>query len=123
MRTIFLSAALVAVATLALTAGLYVLIPKGFFPSQDTGVIQGITEAPAAISFSDMAQKQSELARVLLKDPAVDTISSYIGVDGTNTTLNNGRFLINLNSSQAIAGNEISVNWIVTTDGILGADT
>ncbi|HWM65604.1 MAG TPA: efflux RND transporter permease subunit [Steroidobacteraceae bacterium] len=87
---------LVAVATLALTAVLYILIPKGFFPSQDTGVIQGITEAPAAISFSQMAQKQSELARVLLKDPAVDTISSYIGVDGTNTTLNSGRMLINL---------------------------
>jgi len=87
---------LVAVATLGLTILLYVLIPKGFFPSQDTGVIQGITEAPAAISFSEMAQKQSELARVLLKDPAVDTISSYIGVDGTNTTLNSGRMLINL---------------------------
>ena len=87
---------LVAVGTLALTAVLYVLIPKGFFPTQDTGVIQGITEAPAAISFTEMAQKQSELARVLLKDPAVDTISSYIGVDGTNTTLNSGRMLINL---------------------------
>jgi multidrug efflux pump len=87
---------LVAVATLGLTILLYVLIPKGFFPSQDTGVIQGITEAPAATSFSEMARKQSELARVLLKDPAVDTISSYIGVDGTNTTLNSGRMLINL---------------------------
>jgi multidrug efflux pump len=86
----------VAVATLALTAVLYILIPKGFFPAQDTGVIQGITEASPTISFSEMAQKQSELARVLLQDPAVDTISSYIGVDGTNTTLNSGRMLINL---------------------------
>jgi multidrug efflux pump len=75
---------------------LYVLIPKGFFPPQDTGVIQGITEAPATISFSEMAQKQSDLARVLLQDPAVDSISSYIGVDGTNSTLNSGRMLINM---------------------------
>src|SRR3569833_3292656 len=87
---------LVAVATLGLTILLYVLIPKGFFPSQDTGVIQGITEAPAANSISEMAQKLSELARVLLKDPAVDTISSYIGVDGTITTRNSCRMLINL---------------------------
>jgi multidrug efflux pump len=87
---------IVAAVTLALTALLYILIPKGFFPPQDTGVIQGITEAPAAISFAQMTQRQSALARVLLQDPAVDTISSYIGVDGTNTTLNSGRMLINL---------------------------
>jgi multidrug efflux pump len=87
---------LVAGGTFALTVVLYLLVPKGFFPSQDTGVIQGITEAPAEISFSDMARKQSALARVLLQDPAVESISSYIGVDGTNTTLNSGRMLVNL---------------------------
>jgi multidrug efflux pump len=85
-----------AVATLVLTVFLYVLVPKGFFPTQDAGVIQGITEAPASVSFSEMAQRQSALARVLLQDPAVDSISSYIGVDGTNATLNSGRMLINL---------------------------
>ena len=86
----------VAIATLAVTAFLYVLIPKGFFPPQDTGVIQGITEAPPSISFSEMAQRQRALAGLLLQDPAVDSISSYIGVDGTNTTLNSGRMLVNL---------------------------
>ncbi|HUI62027.1 MAG TPA: MdtB/MuxB family multidrug efflux RND transporter permease subunit [Steroidobacteraceae bacterium] len=87
---------LVAAATLLLTILMYVLIPKGFFPPQDTGVVQGITQAPASISFSQMARRQSALARVILQDPAVDSISSYIGVDGTNTTLNSGRMLINL---------------------------
>jgi len=86
----------VAVVTLLLTALLYVLVPKGFFPTQDTGVLQGITQAPASISFSQMAERQSALARVILQDPAVESISSYIGVDGTNTTLNSGRMLINL---------------------------
>ncbi|HEY2345985.1 MAG TPA: efflux RND transporter permease subunit [Xanthomonadaceae bacterium] len=86
----------VAVATLALTVILYVLIPKGFFPVQDTGVIQGISEAPQSVSFAAMAQRQNELGAEILKDPAVDSLSSFIGVDGTNTTLNSGRFLINL---------------------------
>jgi multidrug efflux pump len=86
----------VAAATLVLTAVLYILIPKGFFPPQDTGVLQAITQAPPAISFAQMSQLQRQLAQVILQDPAVDSISSYIGVDGTNTTLNSGRMLINL---------------------------
>ncbi len=87
---------LVAVATLALTIFLYIIIPKGFFPTQDTGVIQGISQAPQSISFQAMAQKQKQLAAVVLQDPAVESISSFIGADGTNTTLNSGRMSINL---------------------------
>jgi multidrug efflux pump len=87
---------LVAVGTLALTVLLYILVPKGFFPVQDTGVIQGISEAPQSISFSAMAQRQQALARVVLQDPAVASLSSFIGVDGINATLNSGRMLINL---------------------------
>jgi len=87
---------LVAAATLALTVILYISIPKGFFPVQDTGVIQGISQAPATTSFSAMAAKQQELARIILEDPAVESLSSFIGADGVNTTLNTGRFSINL---------------------------
>jgi len=87
---------LVAVATLVLTTVLYIVIPKGFFPVQDTGLIQGISEAPQAVSFSAMAERQEGLAAALLKDPDVESLSSFIGVDGTNRTLNTGRFLINL---------------------------
>ena len=87
---------LVAGATLGLTVWLYVIVPKGFFPVQDTGVIQGISEASQRISFPAMAQKQQALAQVILKDPAIESLSSFIGVDGTNTTLNSGRILINL---------------------------
>ena len=87
---------LVAVGTLVLTVFLYIVIPKGFFPVQDTGVIQGISQAPATISFDAMAEKQQEVAKVILQDPAVESLSSFIGVDGTNTTLNSGRFSINL---------------------------
>ena len=87
---------LVAAGTLALTVFLYIIIPKGFFPTQDTGVIQGISQAPATISFQGMAQKQQELAKVILQDPAVESLSSFIGADGTNTTLNSGRISINL---------------------------
>ena len=86
----------VAAATLALTAWLYVIVPKGFFPVQDTGVIQGISEAPETISFPAMAQRQQALAQVILRDPAVESLSSFIGADGINTTLNSGRILINL---------------------------
>jgi len=86
----------VAVATLALTAILYVVIPKGFFPVQDTGVIQGVSEAAQSVSYAAMAERQQALAAVILKDPDVDSLSSFIGVDGTNTTLNSGRLLINL---------------------------
>jgi multidrug efflux pump len=87
---------LVAAATLVLTVLLYIFVPKGFFPVQDTGVIQGISEAPQSISFSAMAERQQALARVVLADPAVESLSSFIGVDGTNTTLNSGNMLINL---------------------------
>ena len=86
----------IAVATLALTAWLYVIVPKGFFPVQDTGVIQGISAAPETISFPAMAQRQQALAQVILRDPAVQSLSSFIGADGINTTLNSGRILINL---------------------------
>jgi len=87
---------LVAAATLALTVFLYIIIPKGFFPTQDTGEIQGISQAPATISFAAMVQKQQQLAKVILQDPAVESLSSFIGADGTNTTLNSGRMSINL---------------------------
>jgi multidrug efflux pump len=87
---------LVAVATLVLTVFLYIFIPKGFFPTQDTGVIQGISQAPQSISFDAMAKEQQELAAVILKDPAVESLSSFIGADGINTTLNSGRIEINL---------------------------
>ena len=87
---------LVAVATLVLTVVLYIMIPKGFFPVQDTGVIQGISQAPEATSFTAMSEKQQQVAKVILDDPAVESLSSFIGADGTNTTLNSGRFSINL---------------------------
>jgi multidrug efflux pump len=86
---------LVAVATLMLTVYLYIIIPKGFFPVQDTGVIQGISQAPPIIGSKAMAQKQQELAKVILQDPAVESLSSFIGADGTNTTTNSGRMSIN----------------------------
>jgi multidrug efflux pump len=86
----------VALGTLLLTIFLYIVIPKGFFPVQDTGVIQGISQAPETISFNAMAEKQQELAKVILQDPAVQSLSSFIGADGTNTTLNSGRMSINL---------------------------
>ncbi len=86
----------VAVGTLALTIYLFYIIPKGFFPIQDTGVIQGVSEAAQSISFQEMSKLQQSLAQLILKDPAVDSLSSFIGVDGTNQTLNSGRILINL---------------------------
>jgi multidrug efflux pump len=87
---------IVAIGTLVLTVLLYIIIPKGFFPVQDTGVILGISEAPQSVSFAAMAERQQALAIVILKDPAVESLSSFIGVDGTNVTLNSGRILINL---------------------------
>ena len=87
---------IVAVVTLLLTVILYVFIPKGFFPIQDTGAIQGITEASQTVSFAAMAERQQALAAIILEDPAVESLSSFIGVDGTNATLNSGRMLINL---------------------------
>ena len=86
----------VALATLMLTIYLYIIIPKGFFPVQDTGVIQGISQAPPTIGSKAMAEKQQELAKVILQDPAVESLSSFIGADGTNTTINSGRMSINL---------------------------
>ena len=86
----------VAVATLASTVLLYIAIPKGFFPVQDTGVILGISEGPQTVSFTAMAERQQALSAEILKDPAVESLSSFIGIDGTNTTLNSGRIQINL---------------------------
>jgi len=86
----------VALVTLVLTVVLYILVPKGFFPVQDTGIIQGISEASQTASFTSMADRQQALAQVILQDKAVENLSSFIGVDGTNTTLNSGRILINL---------------------------
>ena len=86
----------VALLTLALTVFLYYEIPKGFFPVQDTGLIQAITEAPQSASYREMVDLQSKLAEVVLKDPDVVNLTSYVGVDGTNQTLNTGRFLITL---------------------------
>ncbi|MGI4811803.1 MAG: efflux RND transporter permease subunit, partial [Janthinobacterium lividum] len=87
---------LVALATLFLTLFQYIEIPKGFFPAQDTGIIQGVSQAPESISFSAMSRKQQQLSTEILKDPAVASLSSFIGPDGINTTLNSGRIQINL---------------------------
>jgi multidrug efflux pump len=86
----------VALGTLLLTIFLYIIIPKGFFPVQDTGVIQGISQAPPSISSQAMAEKQQEITKAVLDDPAVESVSSFIGADGTNTTTNSGRMSINL---------------------------
>ncbi len=86
----------VTVGTLVVTAGLYLIVPKGFFPSQDNAALQAVTEAPQSISFTAMAERQQALAAKILADPAVRSLSSFIGVDGTNSTLNSGRMLINL---------------------------
>ena len=87
---------LVAVLTLALTIVLYILVPKGFFPVQDTGMIQAISEASQSVSYDTMVKLQGQLAEAILKDPDVENLSSFVGVDGTNQTLNAGRFLITL---------------------------
>jgi multidrug efflux pump len=99
----------VAVATLALTVVLYIFIPKGFFPVQDTGAIQGISEAPQTISFAAMSERQQELAKVVLADPAVASLTSFIGVDGTNATLNAGRMLINLKPRRERNGSAVEI--------------
>ena len=101
---------LVAVATLVLTVFLYIDIPKGCFPVQDTGVIQGISQAPPAIGSKAMAEKQLELTKAVLSDPAVESISSFIGADGTNTTLNSGRMSINL---KPLAQRKISASDLI----------
>ena len=101
---------LVAVGTLVLTVVLYIIAPKGFFPVQDTGVIQGVSESPSSVSFPAMVQRQQALARVILKDPAVESLSSFIGIDGTNTTINSGRFLINL---KPLAERKASISAVI----------
>ncbi len=101
---------LVAVGTLILTIFLYIIVPKGFFPVQDTGIILGISEAPQSISFKAMAERQQALARVILQDPGVRSLSTFIGVDGTNTSLNSGRVLINL---KPMAERKVSATEII----------
>jgi multidrug efflux pump len=91
---------LVTLATFALTVYLFLIVPKGFFPVQDTGVLLGITEAPQTISFDEMAQRQQALARIILRDRDVESVSSFIGIDGTNSTLNSGRIQINLKNRE-----------------------
>ena len=100
---------IVTVATLALTLLLYIVVPKGFFPVQDTGVILGISDAPQATSFQNMTERQQEVAKVILQDPDVNSLSSFIGIDGTNTTGNSGRIQINLKprSQRSTSASEI----------------
>jgi multidrug efflux pump len=100
----------IALATLLLTIFLYIIIPKGFFPVQDTGVIQGISQAAQTIGSKSMAEKQKELAKVILQDPAVESLSSFIGADGTNTTINSGRMSINL---KPLADRDLSASDVI----------
>jgi len=114
---------LVALLTLVLTIVLYIIAPKGFIPIQDTGVIQGISEARQDISFSAMSEKQQQLVDVILKDPAVESVSSFIGADGINTTLNSGRILINLKPLTVRKINASAIirrlqNTLANTEGI-----
>src|SRR5271165_1012818 len=113
---------LVAVGTLGLTVFLYIVIPKGFFPVQDTGLIQGISEAAPSVSFEAMAQRQQELAAAILKDPNVESLSSFIGVDGTNPTLNTGRFLINLKprDQRHISASDVIRRLVEETQDVAG---
>src|SRR5207342_2761416 len=100
---------LIAVATIALTVVLYIVVPKGFFPVQDNGLIQAVTEAPQSVSFEAMSERQRALADAILGDPDVESLSSFVGVDGTNPTLNSGRMLINLKprDSRTLTASEI----------------
>jgi multidrug efflux pump len=105
-----LATLLVAAATLGVTIFLFFVIPKGFFPIQDTGVIQGVSEAAQSVSFPEMSRQQQQLTKVILQDAAVDNLSSFIGIDGTNTTLNSGRILINL---KPLAARNISASDVI----------
>jgi multidrug efflux pump len=107
---------LVTLATFLLTVFLYIIVPKGFFPVQDTGVLLGITEAPQTISFSAMAAGQQVLARKILENPDVDSVSSFIGIDGTNTTLNSGRIQINLKDRETRTHSAIDVIRVLQND-------
>ncbi len=114
---------LVALTTFLLTLLLYLIVPKGFLPIQDTGIIQGISEAPESISFGAMSERQQALSKIILEDPAVEDISSIIGVDGTNRTLNTGRFIITLKPIELRKNNAIEViqrlqNKIAGLEGI-----
>ena len=113
---------IVAVATLALTIFLYIIIPKGFFPTQDTSLVQGITQAGPTVSFAEMSRRQQALAAAIRSDPNVDSLSSFIGVDGTNNTLNSGRFLINLvpknGRSESVTG--VIRNILARAQGVPG---
>ena len=109
-------------ATVILTVALYIYIPKSFFPSQDTGLIQGITQAPQSISFLAMAQKQQKIASEILKDPAVESLSSFIGIDGINTTLNSGRMMINLkpHDKRDVTANEVIARLNDRLENVVG---
>ena len=109
-------------ATVVLTVALYIYIPKSFFPSQDTGLIQGITQAPQSISFLAMAQKQQKIASEILKDPAVESLSSFIGIDGINTTLNSGRMMINLkpHDKRDVTANEVIARLNDRLENVVG---
>ena len=104
------AAMVVFLATLVLTVILFLVVPKGFFPVEDTGVIQGITEASQSVSFPSMTEHQQELSAVILRDPAVESLSSFIGIDGTNATLNSGRILINL---KPLSERKVSVSDVI----------
>ncbi len=112
----------VAIATLGLTIALYIIIPKGFFPAQDTGMIQAITQASQSVSFDAMSRLQQQLAEAILKNPAVEGLSSFIGVDGDNTTLNSGRILITLKprEERALTAGEIIRRLQKEVAGIIG---
>jgi multidrug efflux pump len=104
---------LIAAATLVITVFLYIFIPKGFFPVQDTGVIQGISQASQSISYDAMSEKQREMAQIILQDPAVESLSSFIGADGINTTLNSGRISINLKPLDQRVPSHISASDVI----------
>ena len=101
---------IIAVLTLIITGILFYFIPKGFFPTQDNGVIQGISQGPQSVSFQSMAERQKALTKIVLQDPSVDNVASFIGIDGTNTTLNNGRLLITL---KPIEDRDVSVSQVI----------
>ncbi|QBR71743.1 multidrug transporter subunit MdtB [Beijerinckiaceae bacterium] len=112
----------VAIATLVLTIGLYIVIPKGFFPVQDTGMIQAISEASQSASFEAMARLQRQLSEAILRDPAVASVSSFIGIDGDNPTLNSGRFLINLKPQheRKVSADEVVRRLQKEASGVVG---
>ena len=113
---------LVAVGTVVLTVVLYIVIPKGFFPVQDTGLIQAVTEGPQSVSFAAMSQRQRALAEAILEDPDVESLTSFVGVDGTNPTLNSGRMLINLKprSERSLTAAQVIRRLQRETSGVQG---